>query len=132
MTSYHTQLVDDEGNDDRANFPEYRNVYTEPCAYEAYKTGVFPNGTIFHKEFQLTSPGQNANGSRTEPSGDFSGAAAPHEGCSGRYGGRNVMIYWHVERGSVCIRSTESLGCRVGSAHHHRLKSTKAFETSYS
>ena len=22
-----------------------------------------------------------------------------------RYGGRGVMIYWHVERGSVCIYS---------------------------
>jgi hypothetical protein len=42
------------------------------------------------------------------------------------------MIYWHVERGSVCIHSTESLGSRVGSAPNHRLKSTKAFETSYS
>jgi hypothetical protein len=125
---------DDEGDDGHANFPEYQNVYIEPYAYEAYKTGVFPDGTIF-KELQLTLPGRNPDGSRTEPSGrgDLPGAAtASHEGCSGRYGGRGVMIYRHVERGSVCIHWTESLGSRVGSAHHHRLKSTKAFETSYS
>jgi hypothetical protein len=49
---------DDEGDDGHANFPEYQNVYIEPYAYEAYKTGVFPDGTIF-KELQLTLPGQN-------------------------------------------------------------------------
>ena len=42
------------------------------------------------------------------------------------------MISWHVERGSVCIHSTKSLGSRVGSSHHHCLKSTKAIENSYS
>jgi hypothetical protein len=54
-------------------------VYIEPCAYEAYKkTGVFPDGTMFYKELQLTLPGQNPHGSRTEPSGrgNFPGAAA--------------------------------------------------------
>jgi hypothetical protein len=57
-------------NDGHAAFPEYHNVYIEPCAYEAYKkTGVFPNGTIFYKELQLTLPGQKPDGSRTEPSG---------------------------------------------------------------
>ena len=49
MTTTHRQ-VDDEGNDGHANFPEYQNVYIEPCAYEAYKkTGVFPDGTIFYE-----------------------------------------------------------------------------------
>jgi hypothetical protein len=57
-------------NDGHADFPEYHNVYIEPCAHEAYKkTGVFPDGTIFYKELQLTLPGENPDGSRTEPSG---------------------------------------------------------------
>lgn len=58
-------------NPPKANFPEYHNVYIEPCAYEAYqKTGVFPQGTIFFKELQLTlPPAENPDGSRTEPSG---------------------------------------------------------------
>ena len=34
------------------------------------KTGVFPDGTIFFKELQLTlGPAENPDGSRTEPSG---------------------------------------------------------------
>jgi hypothetical protein len=38
-------------NDGHANFPEYHNIFIEPCAYEAYETtGVFPDGTIFYKE----------------------------------------------------------------------------------
>lgn len=92
-----TRRLDDEGGGGHANFPEYQNVRIEPCAYEAYKkTGVFPNGT---------SPGQNADGSRTEPSSDSLGAAAaaPHESY-----GRGVMIYCHVEHGSVCIRSSRA------------------------
>jgi len=57
-------------NNGKANFPEFHNVYIEPCAYEKYKkTGVFPNGTIFYKELQLTQPAENPDGSRTEPSG---------------------------------------------------------------
>jgi hypothetical protein len=57
-------------NDGKANFPEYHNVYIEPCSYEKYKTtNVFPDGTIFFKELQLTLPQQNPDGSRTEPSG---------------------------------------------------------------
>ena len=58
-------------NGGKANFPEYHNVYIEPCSYEAYKkTGVFPNGTIFYKELQLTlKPEENPDGSKTEPSG---------------------------------------------------------------
>ena len=54
-----------------ANFPEYHNVYIEPGSYAIYKkTGVFPEGTIFVKELQLTlKPEENPDGSRTEPSG---------------------------------------------------------------
>ena len=57
-------------NGGMANFPEYHNVYIEPCSYEKYlQTNVFPEGTIFFKELQLTLPAQNSDGSRTEPSG---------------------------------------------------------------
>ena len=35
-------------NGGMAGFPEYHNVYMEPCSYEKYKqTNVFPEGTIF-------------------------------------------------------------------------------------
>jgi hypothetical protein len=51
-------------------FPEFHNVYIEPGSYEIFKqTNQFPEGTILFKELQLTLPGQNADGSRTEPSG---------------------------------------------------------------
>lgn len=57
-------------NGGHANFPEFHNVYIEPGSYEIYKkTGVFPDGTIFFKELQLALPGENPDGSRTEPSG---------------------------------------------------------------
>ena len=58
-------------NGGHANFPEYHNVYIEPGSYAIYKkTGVFPEGTIFVKELQLTlKPEENPDGSRTEPSG---------------------------------------------------------------
>jgi hypothetical protein len=57
-------------NDGKANFPEFHNVYMEPGSYEIYqKTGEFPEGTIFLKELQLMLPGENPDGSRTEPSG---------------------------------------------------------------
>ena len=58
-------------NDGHAGFPEYHNVYIEPGSYAIYKkTGVFPDGTIFVKELQLTlGPAENPDGSRTEPSG---------------------------------------------------------------
>jgi hypothetical protein len=57
-------------NGGQANFPEYHNVYIEPCAYDEYqRTKVFPEGTILFKELQLTLPQENADGSRTEPSG---------------------------------------------------------------
>jgi Cytochrome P460 len=58
-------------NGGEAGFPEYHNVYMEPCSYEKYKqTNAFPDGTIFFKELQLTlGPAENDDGSRTEPSG---------------------------------------------------------------
>ena len=58
-------------NGGHAGFPEYHNVYIEPCSYEMYKkTSVFPEGTILFKELQLTlPPAENPDGSRTEPSG---------------------------------------------------------------
>jgi hypothetical protein len=57
-------------NGGKANFPEFHNVYMQPWAYEEYqKTNVFPEGTIMFKELQLTIPGQNPDGSGTEPSG---------------------------------------------------------------
>jgi hypothetical protein len=57
-------------NGGMANFPEFHNVYIEPGSYEIYKrTNVFPEGTIFFKELQLTLPAQNPDGSRQEPSG---------------------------------------------------------------
>jgi hypothetical protein len=57
-------------NGGMAGFPEFHNVYIEPGSYEIYKkTGVFPEGTIFFKELQLTLPAENEDGSRMEPSG---------------------------------------------------------------
>ena len=57
---YHTEV----------GFPEYHNVYIEPGSYEIYKkTNEFPEETILFKELQLTLPGEKADGSRHEPSG---------------------------------------------------------------
>jgi hypothetical protein len=58
-------------NGGMAGFPEFHNVYIEPGSYDIYKkTYEFPEGTIFFKELQLTlPPAENADGSRTEPSG---------------------------------------------------------------
>ncbi len=58
-------------NGGKAGFPEYHNVYIQPWAYEMYKkTNQFPEGTVMFKELQLTlGPGENPDGSRTEPSG---------------------------------------------------------------
>ena len=58
-------------NGGMAGFPEFHNVYMEPCSYAKYQqTNVFPEGTIFFKELQLTlPPAENPDGSRTEPSG---------------------------------------------------------------
>jgi len=57
-------------NGGQAGFPEFHNVYIEPCAYQKYrKTHVFPEGTILFKELQLTLKGTYPDGSRQEPSG---------------------------------------------------------------
>jgi hypothetical protein len=57
-------------NGGKAGFPEFHNVYIEPGSYEIYKrTYTFPEGTILFKELQLTLPGENPDGSRTEASG---------------------------------------------------------------
>ena len=58
-------------NGGQAGFPEYHNVYIDPCSYAKYKqTNVFPEGTIFFKELQLTlGPAENPDGSQSEPSG---------------------------------------------------------------
>ena len=58
-------------NGGMAGFPEFHNVYIEPGSYEIFKqTHEFPEGTILFKELQLTlPPAENADGSRTEPSG---------------------------------------------------------------
>jgi hypothetical protein len=58
-------------NNGKAGFPEFHNVYIEPCSYAKYqKTNVFPDGTIFFKELQLTlPPAEFSDGSRTQPSG---------------------------------------------------------------
>ena len=46
-------------NGGKAGFPEFHNVYIEPCSYEKYnETNVFPEATIFFKELQLTLPGR--------------------------------------------------------------------------
>jgi|KBSSwiStaDraftv2_1062776.scaffolds.fasta_scaffold479753_1 hypothetical protein len=66
-------------NDGHAAFPEYHNVFIEPVSYAIFKkTGIFPEGTIFYKELELTlKPEENPDGSRMEPSGRgyFPGAA---------------------------------------------------------
>ena len=57
-------------NGGMAGFPEFHNVYIEPGSFEIYQqTNQFPEGTIMFKELQLTRPGENPDGSRTEPSG---------------------------------------------------------------
>ncbi len=57
-------------NGGQAGFPEFHNVYIQPQAFSIYReTGVFPEGTIMLKELQLTIPGDEADGSRTEVSG---------------------------------------------------------------
>ena len=58
-------------NGGNANFPEFHNVYIEPGSFAIYKkTGVFPEGTMFVKELQLTTkPEENPDGSQTQPSG---------------------------------------------------------------
>lgn len=75
-TDYHSwiylgsPLTPNALNDGKAGFPEFHNVYVRPSTYHAYqKTGIWPEGTMFVKELQLTLPGTNPNGSSVEPSG---------------------------------------------------------------
>ncbi|MBV8614475.1 MAG: cytochrome P460 family protein [Acetobacteraceae bacterium] len=57
-------------NGGHAGFPEFHNVYIPSAVLDEYKrSGSFPEGSIWVKELQLTLPGQNPDGSRTEPSG---------------------------------------------------------------
>jgi hypothetical protein len=57
-------------NGGMAGFPEFHDVYIEPGSHEVYtQTNRFPEGTIMFKELQLTQPGENPDGSRTEPWG---------------------------------------------------------------
>ncbi len=57
-------------NNNKANFPEYHNVYVERRNFDAYqKTGTFPEGTVLVKELALVLNPTFPDGSRTEPSG---------------------------------------------------------------
>ena len=59
-------------NNGAAGFPEYHNVYTQPKAFDAYRsTGKWPEGTMMIKELQLVKTDTNnfEDGSRLEPSG---------------------------------------------------------------
>jgi hypothetical protein len=116
-------------NGGHAAFPEYHNVYIEPGSYAIYrKTGVFPEGTMFYKELQLTrKPEENLDGSRTEPSGRgfFPGALAGAEVSvkdTKRFaasGGWGYFEYGHSEPklASTAVRAkTECAFCHIGNA----------------
>ena len=100
-------------NGGHAGFPEYHNVYIEPGSYDIYrKTGEFPDGTIFVKELQLTlGPAENADGSRTEPSGRgyFPGA----------FNGADVTV-------KDTKRFADSGGWGYFNFHHHEPKALTA------
>ena len=116
-------------NKGKAAFPEYHNVYIEPGSYAIYKkTGVFPEGTMFYKELQLTlTPEENPDGSRTEPSGRgfFPGALAGAEVSvkdSKRFaasGGWGYFEFGHSEPklASTAVRANgECAYCHINSA----------------
>jgi len=116
-------------NKGKAAFPEYHNVYIEPGSYAIYKkTGVFPEGTMFYKELQLTlKPEENPDGSRTEPSGRgfFPGALAGAEVSvkdSKRFaasGGWGYFEFGHSEPklASTAVRANgECAYCHINSA----------------
>ena len=116
-------------NGGKAGFPEYHNVYIEPCSYEKYKqTSVFPEGTIFFKELQLTLPAENPDGSRTEPSGrgyfpgGFNGADVTVKDTkrySGSGGGWGYYNFNHHEpkAPTAKLRPTEECAfCHIASA----------------
>jgi hypothetical protein len=116
-------------NDGQANFPEYHNVYIETGSYEIYKkTGVFPEGTIFFKELQLSKqPAENADGSVTEPSGrgyfpaNFNGADVTVKDST-RFadtGGWGYFNFNHHEPKALTARvkaKTECAFCHIASA----------------
>ena len=57
-------------NNGKASLPEFNNVYIEPGSYAVYqKVHVYRKGAIMFNEMQATHTGQQADGSRTEPSG---------------------------------------------------------------
>jgi hypothetical protein len=81
---------------------------------------VFPEGTIFLKELQLTLPKENADGSRTEPSGrgyfpgKFNGADVTVKDTK-RYaetGGWGYYNFKVPDRGSVNPTPLGGLGRR--------------------
>lgn len=115
-------------NDGQANFPEFHNVYIEPCSYEVYKkTNVFPEGTIFFKELQLVLPAEFPDGSREEPSGrgyfpgKWNGADVTVKDTK-RYaasGGWGYFNFNHHEpkAKTATVRPTEECGfCHIASA----------------
>src|SRR5262249_18533716 len=120
-------------NGGEAGFPEYHNVYIEPGSYEIYKrTNEFPEGTILFKELQLTLPGQNADGSRTELSGrgyfpgPFNGADVTVKD-SKRYadsGGWGFYNFNHHEpkAASAPVKATNDCAyCHIASAKKDRV-----------
>jgi hypothetical protein len=99
-------------NGGEANFPEFHNVYIEPGSYAIYKkSGVFPEGTIFFKELQLTLPKENPDGSRTEPSG--------RGFFPGPFNGADVTV-------KDTLRYAESGGWGYYSFNHHEPKAPTA------
>jgi hypothetical protein len=115
-------------NNGKANFPEYHNVYIEPCAYESYKkTGVFPEGTIFYKELQLDQPAENPDGSRTEPSGrgffpgklngaDVTVKDTKRFADTGGWGYFNFHHYMPLAATAAVMPKTECAFCHLASA----------------
>jgi hypothetical protein len=116
-------------NGGHANFPEYHNVYIEPGSYAIYKkTGVFPEGTIFVKELQLTlKPEENPDGSRTEPSGRgyfpgaFNGADVTVKDTKrfGESGGWGYFNFNHHEPKALTAKvkaKSECAFCHIASA----------------
>ena len=118
-------------NDGNAAFPEYHNVFIEPVSYAIYKkTGVFPEGTMFYKELELTlKPEENPDGSRMEPSGRgyFPGAAAGAEVSvkdTKRFaesGGWGYFEFGHSEPklASTAVRKRDECAyCHIGPGPH--------------
>jgi len=113
-------------NNGKAGFPEFHNVYIEPGSYEIYKrTKQFPEGTILFKELQLTLPGQNADGSRTELSGrgyfpgPFNGADATVKDTKrfAASGGWGYFNFNHHEPKAPTAKATDcGHSCHLGGA----------------